>query len=161
MFGIKPLPLNSLSAVSLLLRFFQKYTSWVVISLGFLAEDRTDIEADYLELGTMIYMQTLDCYRLKLLARQWGSRSPSRANSATFPQSTSLAVWSWRRVRWAACSENPPLLRYKPKVSVRTSLLWNWSFRQPLLRKSTPSQSASSCFRTLPIYSSAHSSTTL
>ena len=41
-----------------------------MISLGFLAEDRTDIEADYLELGTMIYMQTLDCYRLKLLARQ-------------------------------------------------------------------------------------------
>lgn len=70
MFGIKPLPLNSLTAVSLLLRFFQKYTTWVVIIVGFLAEDRTDIEADYLELGTIIFMQTQDCYRLKRLARQ-------------------------------------------------------------------------------------------
>ena len=54
MFTVKPLPLNSLSGVSLLLRWFQKYTSWVLISFGLLAEDRSDIEADYIELGTMI-----------------------------------------------------------------------------------------------------------
>ena len=47
MFSVKPLPMNSLSSLPLLLRFFQRYSSWNHIKISFLAEDRNDMEADY------------------------------------------------------------------------------------------------------------------
>jgi len=47
MFSVKPLPMNSLTTLPLLLRFFQRYSSWNHIKISFLAEDRNDMEADY------------------------------------------------------------------------------------------------------------------
>lgn len=60
MFSAKPLPSTSFSTLSFLLRFYQKYTSWTLIQLSFLAESRNDIEADYYLIGKGFFRKILD-----------------------------------------------------------------------------------------------------
>jgi hypothetical protein len=43
MLSIKPLPMATLGTLQLLLRFYQRYTQWIMVKASFLAEDRTDI----------------------------------------------------------------------------------------------------------------------
>lgn len=50
MFAVKPLEQNqsSISSLTFLVRWYLRYTNWKLVSFGFVAEDRTDIEADYI-----------------------------------------------------------------------------------------------------------------
>ena len=51
MLAIKPMPITSLTSLSFLVRYYFKYTSWTLISFHFLAEDRTDLDSNYFEIG--------------------------------------------------------------------------------------------------------------
>ena len=77
MLTVKPLPLSTLSVLSLLLRFHQKYLTWQLITVHFLAEDRADIEADYYQIGTSIITQTLALWVPTEPAKQSNSPCPS------------------------------------------------------------------------------------
>jgi hypothetical protein len=51
MLSVKPLPQTSPASLSFLLRFYQRYNSWVLVNFNFLAESRSDMEGNYYEIG--------------------------------------------------------------------------------------------------------------
>jgi hypothetical protein len=58
-----------MSTLSFILRFYQKYTSWTLLRLAFLAEARTDIEADYYIIGIDGPIETPENLGRKILQR--------------------------------------------------------------------------------------------
>lgn len=70
MFSAKALPSVSFTTLFFLLRFYQKYTLWISIQLGFLAETRSDIEADYYQIGIHSSMQIQDSSAQTALVKQ-------------------------------------------------------------------------------------------
>ena len=73
MFSVKPLPMTSMTTLPILLRFFQRYTFWNSIKISLLAEDRSDMEADYYEIGKNAIKKIQGSWDQSDLQKQWKS----------------------------------------------------------------------------------------
>jgi hypothetical protein len=45
-----------MGTLQILVRWYQKYVSWQLVTVHFMAEDRNDMEAEYYQIGTVKYL---------------------------------------------------------------------------------------------------------